>query len=241
MYLHNMAFKRRTTPRKMVKRYMRKTYRRRTYRRVSKPLTVGFAGFPMTKRIVLRYVQNVSINAAAGAPGYNSFRANGLHDPDSSGVGHQPMGYDNWYNIYNNYVVVGAKCTATFVGSDSDNKPVVCGILLDDDGASVAGENPTTLIERGKSKWKVISNNYTQGRPPSLTSYFSAKKFFNVKDVRDNVSRIGASFGADPSDQAYFIVWVGPQDDSSDLGAFNVLVRIEYIIDCSQPKDHTEN
>jgi len=236
-----MAFKRtrRSSKRTYRKRRPMRRYRRRSFKRSLKKYQFG--GFPMTKRVHLRYNETISINSNANINGY-VFRANSIYDPNSTGVGHQPMGHDIWANIYNHYVVVGAKITARFLNTGTDNIPVCLGVLLDDDGGAITSETVNTIMERGVSKWKLSFNNYGVqfGQVPTITNRFSAKKFFNIKDVKDNDS-VGAAMGANPSDLAYFIVWQGPMDGSADPAATNVNVTIDYIVDFSEPKDQTAN
>jgi len=41
---------------------------------------------------------------------------------------------------------------------------------------------------------------------------YNAKKFYNLKDTKDNLIRIGARGNADPPELCYFICEVQPQD-----------------------------
>lgn len=49
------------------------------------------------------YTQNLTYTITAGVPGGNAYRGNSVFDPDASGAGAQPYGYDQLslhYNVY---------------------------------------------------------------------------------------------------------------------------------------------
>ena len=48
----------------------------------------------------LKYCQEVSLNPTVGAVASADFAANGLYDPYLSGVGHQPMGFDQLMTFF---------------------------------------------------------------------------------------------------------------------------------------------
>jgi len=188
----------------------------------------------------LRYNETVSVNPGAASVTAYAFRANGVYDPNQSGIGHQPMGYDNWAAVYNHAAVIGSKIKATFSPVNAGTALSAFGIRLDDDGTS-ASINVTDYIESGKSVYSIQPDSYTIAHPRTLYSYFSAKKWFGIKDVRDNMTRIGSAVNANPSELCNYILWVGPPDGSSDLGAWYITVTIEYIVLFSEPKDQTLN
>jgi len=63
------------------------------------------------QRVILRYTQEGTL-AAAAATGTQVFRANSCFDPDLTGVGAQPVGFDQWSAFYNRYIVY--KCFVEF-------------------------------------------------------------------------------------------------------------------------------
>lgn len=76
-----------------------------------------------------------------------------------------------------------------------------------------------------------------QTKPLICSGYFNAKKFYNISNVKDNVSRIGASMGADPSDTAVWHCWIQAQDLSSSTPVLRGTATIEYRVTFSEPKD----
>lgn len=217
----------------------KRTYKRRTTFRPQKILRVGF---PKTTMVKLRYVAGITINPAAGVLGYHDFRANSCYDPDATGVGHQPMNYDMWTGLYNHYVVVGSKITARIFDYEAVPSPFVGGIVLSDDPTITT--TVSQMMEGGLTKYKMGYNSNTlgAGNGMTVTKTFSAKKFFNITNVTDNISRLGASVVANPGELAHFMVFVGPlPDNAGDLGSFNVAVTIDYIVIFSEPKEQDQS
>jgi len=89
----------------------------------------------VTKR--LRYSQSLTLSSGAlGAIGTAQvFRANDLFDPDFTGTGHQPMGFDQLMTWYNHFCVLSAKLKCTFKNISSAI-PTVC-IRYDGDNSTI--------------------------------------------------------------------------------------------------------
>ncbi len=79
--------------------------------------------FPDTLRRTLKYCSSKSYTTGtSGIVGStNTFRLNGLHDPDTTGVGHQPYGYDQITPFYGVYTVVRAWADITVSGVDDSS------------------------------------------------------------------------------------------------------------------------
>jgi len=195
-----------------------------------------FPGFPPTTRANLRYVTTVDI-----ANGYTQalykFRANGCADPDFTGDGHRPIGWDNWVTFYNHYVVVGSKLTVTVsAGNANNNSDAVCffNTLADDD---VVPSDLSALLEQGKVKYRILPGNMQTQRPVYIKQYYSPKRFFNITDIKDNLTRIGAATSADPAEAAMFVIGKQGVMPSGDYGgSFQMICQIDYIVEFSEPK-----
>lgn len=241
-----MPRKRTSTKRKLGKR---KAYRKRSSNRkrggnIARSDPTRWVGFPKNKVVKMRYVQYKQVdltNSITG--GFDGFYmwANGIHDPDVAIGGHQPMGHDQWQLFYNHYVVLGAKCKVTYASRDNVvAQPIIVGISIEDDVTSGA-TNVSTIQEYGGAKYKMFQG-YTSMSTKSVTAHFSAKKFFNVTDMKDNQSDKGANFGANPTDGAYFRVFACTADGTSATSpAGDVIigcnVEIEYIVALQEPKE----
>lgn len=222
--------KRRTTSRRVLK----KPYRQHNVVSLAYPQTR--LGFPRQQKTKMKYVDSFVLDiGVAGAIAKHAFRANSIYDPDYTGTGHQPMMHDLWLQLYNHYVVTGSRITLRVYDSSPVNTtPKLLGIMLNDDLTT-----PSTwseVLEQGTTKYTIV-NPGNPNKVPAVSCNYSARKFFNVTDIKDNVNRIGAAQGNNPSDEAYFTCFALPYDQTSDLGAFRVLVTIEYAVDFSEPKD----
>jgi hypothetical protein len=65
--------------------------------------------FPTRTTKWLRYSTNFGLTSTAGVVTSYVFRANDLFDPDVTGGGHQPMGFDQMMVFYNHFCVTHAK------------------------------------------------------------------------------------------------------------------------------------
>lgn len=212
--------------RRAVARYPRRVGYRRPY------MSNRLSGMPKTRRAILRYTDHVtSMQSTLGALASYVFRANGCYDPNYTGAGHQPMGWDQWTNLYNHYVVLGAKMTIKVL-PDSDNvSPCVIGTYVTD-GTTVPYSTPGSFIEAKRGPYRLFK---ATDRVVSLVQKYSSKKQFNITDVKDNMDRIGAPVTADPTEEALFNIWFFTMDNTT--ASPNLFVSIDYIVEFSEPKD----
>ncbi len=194
----------------------------------------GLVGFPSETQVRLRYVEKVSPASGAGALSDYVFSLNNVYDPNVTGTGHQPLGFDQWATFYANYVVTKATVKITpFVNTAST--AAVWGMLATEK-STLSGTTFSAMIEQGISSYQLIINLGTVSpikRSPPLT--VNMRSFFNVDNVRDNPN-IGALTTASPSEQCYLHIW------HQDLGlaaaiTVSYIVEIDYDVIFSQPKE----
>lgn len=173
-----------------------------------------------------------------GTPATRQFRANSIFDPDFTGVGHQPLGHDQMAALYNRYIVIGSKITCKFWSdTTSSNQTAAVGIMANDDTTSGVIGNLSELLENGKLVHRFISHRADITHPITLTYRWSAKKWFNVKDIKDNWTTYGAQIGFNPSDGCTFDIFNHCTSTLADPPALYCWVKIEYLVIFSQPKE----
>jgi len=186
-----------------------------------------------TKIFKLRYNTVVTLNSGIGTIAEHVFRANSIHDPDWTGIGHQPLGHDELATLYEHYVVMGCRMTAVVVspGNTVSTDSGVCGIYTHDDTAALTGTRET-LLEQRNAKYKYYGNSQGTRSTVTLKKGFSARKFFGKEIMQE--SNYGAQFGQNPNSQAYIHLWAASLD-GADAGIMNVNVTIDYVIKLTKP------
>lgn len=191
---------------------------------------------PPTMFTKLRYTQELLLNPTTTACVANVFAANGLYDPDLTGVGTQPRGFDQLCSstgLYSGYKVFGSKVSVRFVSQAADTTGITyVGISLRSSSTFATGPE-TNLSDRYTVK-KVLTG-INSGTTRTLTNYFSAKKFLGLVDVKDEDALQGA-YNSNPSRLLYFHVWACPCNTGVvEPVALVALVQIDYIVQLVNP------
>lgn len=218
--------------------FKRRTYRRRTYRRRRRmPYSISKRGFlPRTTTRVLTYATTFSMDAAAGSYAQYAFRLNSLYDPDLTGTGHQPFGFDEMMAYYQRYTVIGAKVSCSFdyrTDADSTQKSWVCSYLEDTD--DLKADTPTSY----QDFQEMPGIQFRESNPDGaviLNRRVGMKKFFRTKGI---LPQSGQDFsGTSTTNPArgcdlYFRA-VG-HDSANEPDAVYGSIKIEYLTVFTEP------
>lgn len=216
--------------RKRRSRRGRSKRRRRSYRpSLSSGRVMNLPGQRVVKHA---YSQIITVTSTSGVFGEHRFACNDMFDPDITTTGHQPMGFDQMALQYEHYVVLGSKINVSWTQDTSSTAPGLCGTYVRG-AAGTASASSDDLIEHRRGTWAIIQPNVTYA--PKTRAKYSAKRFFNVKDVKDNLDRLGAAVTASPPELAHFVIWL--QMFLSTTDTRTCLVNIEYITLYSEPKE----
>lgn len=189
-------------------------------------------GFP--KKITVTHTYHEQVNLTTGVSGStaaNLFSCNSLFDPNTSGVGHQPLYFDQMSALYNHYTVIGAKIVVRCNKTTTDVIPTTVGIKINDDTSTTTNIN--TLCEQSLTKHRVVSS----GNPVVvLTNKWSAKKMFGGSILGND--QLQGSAGASPAEQSYFEIFANSEASATQT---NVMcdVTITYIAVWDELKDIT--
>lgn len=225
----------RTQPKNVSKYYRKKRMRRRRrkYTRIPRNFVV-----PDRKLVRMRYVDAVNLNPAAGAANSNVYAANDLFDPDVSGVGHQPLGFDQWMAFYDHFTVLGSKCIVR-AWNGTAASPAVAFINLNDNSSISA--TLSTIAELNNTTRKPLALSAAGGSIQTILSRsFSAKRFFGNRNPMADDEQSGSA-SSSPTERAYYIVGCYPLDHAADLGNITVEVEIQYTAMFHERKDLTQS
>jgi len=214
--------------------YKRKMRKRPMYKRKPRRSNkVNISSFPSNRVVKMRYVGSYEFTGASGVLDKYQFRLNGINDPDYTGIGHQPLGHDQWAMFYQEYIVLGAKVTVKWVFESGAQAVAVGGFI--GPSTTLTATSYDLIEEQGKSKSRILPQSLDT-RPVILTHYFSTKKFYNLANVNDNKDSVGAVFGNNPTDQAILTIYAQALDKTTSI-ICQAHVTIDYIVSLGKPKE----
>lgn len=219
-----MAVKRKRRTRK------RTTKRRRVARFRRMPTVV-----PDSKIVKHRWVSTIQLDAGISSSARHIYRANSMFDPDLTGVGTQPLGFDQWAVFYDHYTVIGSRLTAKFMPTSSSGfvGAAIVGVILTDNTSVLP--TPAAIMEQNNSKWKLMGATGTQ-RVTTVAENYSPRKFFGIKDIGDNRALLGAQMNANPPEDAFFSVYTTGIAGGIDPAPVQVVITMEFTVKYTERK-----
>lgn len=194
---------------------------------ITKPV---IGGFPASAFTTLKYVQSGSLNpGVAGVNAVQVFRANGMYDPDYTGAGHQPRGFDEWMAIYDHYFVKRSKIVVEFHNGDGSLE-VMCGVALRDDFAT---ETDPNNYQEQDSAGRMLGRVGSSHNHAMLTKYFT---YSTQNYAKYTTEQNKGSVSSNPTEQSYFHCWVG-QPWGGDASNTYYTATIYYSVLFTELKD----
>lgn len=191
--------------------------------------------YPKQQIVDFVYCQLVSIGSSVANASFYQFRANSAYAPDftaTSGTAHQPMGWDQWATIYNEYTVMSSHIQVCHLPlGNSDTTTGYLGVLLSDlssGGAFSAGTVNACYEHNGPRDIKPFAG--VGSEPVQVELGYSLPG--DVLAGFDSRSQIGGQYSAlvtqSPGDTWQFQVFVGAGGASSNIAGRSVRVRLAY-------------
>jgi hypothetical protein len=108
---------------------------------------------PIVQMIEFPYVETVAMDPTSGSAALQLWNLTGLYDPNQTGTGHQPLGFDQWLGLFYNYYCVVEAYWDVIVYSQSataTGQVLIAHGLADDTAVSsdlsTLWENPTFTV-----------------------------------------------------------------------------------------------
>lgn len=193
-------------------------------------------GFPSQKLVRMRYADYFPMPPALLTPIQKwSFSANSINDPDHTGVGHRPLGWNEWNVFYEKYVVVSANFRVTYQGQNASTTSMIAAVMVSD-SSTYLPVSVNQIIEQGTTKYRHVSTT-TNGNAWNnvITAKYDAKRWHNVTDIKDCES-LEAPMNDNPADRTFFNLYVANYSTSTADNALQCYVVIDYVVLVKDPK-----
>lgn len=179
-----------------------------------------------TKRTLQYFAAVGPLSTGASVVGAYVFSANGLFDPDISGTGGQPMGFDQMMSFYNHYTVVRSRARVVITNS-STVATLTAALVIS--GSSTVTTSIEQLVENGDVSLTQLGYAGMMGSTVKLTRAVNAAQFQGVDDVMDDPNMRGDS-ASNPTEQFYYHVCVwNPYSASVLTSYFQILIEYEVV------------
>lgn len=211
------------------RRYKKRTYNKKTYK-VTPSTSIG--PLRTVQRAKFIYQDNIVLNPGIGTFDQHVFSANGLFDPNVTGIGHQPRGFDELMQMYDHYLVTSCKMTIWINSSENGGNGNLLMVLSVRDNVSAITSQPDVLEYR---YIKVAQTDSVSKQGGFLTITCRPGKFLGFTNMR-NEKDLQGNVGANPTEGAFIYIHCGAVDGANDPGNVQAQVRIEYETLLMEPK-----
>lgn len=197
--------------------------------------------FPVTTRRKLFYhEEELSFNSTSGVPGGYVYTANGMFDPNITGTGHQPLGFDQMMLMYEQYTVIKSKITVTLLNSNTTALSRGCVYLSPD--ATILTD-PNRAIENGLVNTQILFPNVTWNSCKRFNLGCHIPTYFGRRGRESVIVNDPELFGtsaANPVEQVYYVISAWDPFGANTIGYF-ANVTIEYDAVFWEPRKLTES
>lgn len=229
------TYKRRSSRRSPLKKFERLTYsawkrRKNPVKSIQIPRqsrgTVFFPRFnmspvPRTKYVMLKYCQQISLSGTTGGiVGIEHvFGLNCMYDPDLTGTGHQPMGFDQMMALYTRYRVYKADFKLRPIGTS--NAPFLVAMVNNSQTTGTAsGIDYPTACERSNCAVKVVGD-------PNDSVIFGSFKMAEIEGQGIFDDNYTGGVSGNPGNQIRLHLGVGDINGADTCGV-NLSVEITF-------------
>lgn len=183
--------------------------------------------------VKLVYVQEANLDPGVGTTSIQLYRLNSLYDPDYSGLGHQPMGFDELMGIYYKYVITGCKYEVILTSTNTTaTNTTIVGVTPT--VVATTSNDVTRYAEMPGSKFAMLEGrggNVTRARfvgSLDIPAFFGRTK----KELMADDTYMGDASN-NPDQVLYLHVWAGGYSgqDAAAIATFTRLTFTGYVRD----------
>jgi len=193
--------------------------------------------FPPRTHKWLRYHETVTLTSVAGAINTYVFRANDLFDPNYTGTGHQPMGFDQMMVFYNHFAV--NKCRIKVVANNISAATFHVGVRLD--GSNTPLTVPDQILEFGGTTYDIVEAKNAYGSSKCFELDVDIARIQGIPQASITVDpNLRGDAATSPVELTYFHIYIW-DPLSAFSGSVVCDVTLEYGAFFMEPRDATES
>jgi len=158
----------------------------------------------------LTYLDNGFDGSTTAIGGYqttHNFRGNNIYDPDETGVGVQPYGYDQWVALMGttgNYNVMASSITINYTVDHATPVSEVRCYVIPYRHTTISYTDMSDLRMTKYCRWKVTDTTVGANRKNWVKNYMSTRRLFRETNPKDY--DFASAFGGAPGIPWYWIV-----------------------------------
>lgn len=205
----------------------RKTYNIATTFRQRIPWAPNLA----PEAITVRLTYATSYTISSGLQFDKIMSGNGLFDPDVSGTGHQPLGFDEWMALYDRYRVLASTCTVTTINNTaSAGNNIQTTLIPTNQQTAIANDDEAEELPDSTENTAGVSTGPAED---TVSRSMQTSYMVGVPNIRYSTEYSGTN-SANPVQQWYWRVFHASVNASA-ITAF-VNINIKYTVEFYQKR-----
>lgn len=214
--------------RKPIKKSAKRTYKKKSYKKSNYIGSLSRYNFatPMPPQVsaVLKYTSEAkSISTGVIANGM-TFASTSIHDPDVSGIGHRPLGYNEMNNFYSKYRVDSMSYRVQFHSPDVDGIKTV--VIFRKSSTSYGASTIERIAEAARQRIKIVSTD-TPLKNGLFTGKVNNARVLGVTAEKFRVDDLySAIMGANPDQKVHMDIMAQYKDNAT---VHNIYVTISFL------------
>lgn len=141
----------------------------------------------------LTYRESLTWTQASGNVGDNVYRGNSIFDPDLTGTGGQPLGFDQWAALYATYTVLGSKCEVTSMANGGTSTNTMAGCVPTNFSTAFSTGDQERMQETPYSKIRPVVMGANSVGQAYVSNYMSTNKMLGVVRAYTQISDLASS------------------------------------------------
>lgn len=155
------------------------------------------------------------------------YRGNSIYDPDYTGTGITALGFTDYQQLYDKYVVLGSKCTCTFINRDPAS---VRTVGLSASPTTTGYTNSSSLLGlqgQPNTKSTFLGPNGSSRSIVTLSMFMKTSKMFAQTGIAID-DKFASNISGNPSSVWFWIPWFN--SDANTQTTIDVQMKITYYV-----------